>query len=71
MFGLCFFLQMTTKRRLKRYIPVLNEHEYDLQCEWGVECRIKINDVKEFYQHLDEHLSNFINQYQQISSIMN
>lgn len=59
---------MTTQRRLKRYIPVLSEQEYDLQCEWGVDCRVRIKDVKEFYRHLDEHLSNFINQYQQIPS---
>ena len=62
---------MRTKRRLKRYIPSLSELEYDLQCEWGTECCVRINDLKEFYRHLDEHLSNFIHQYQQMSSKMN
>jgi hypothetical protein len=61
---------MTTKRRLKRYIPILSELEYDLQCEWGADCRVRITDLKEFYRHLDEHLSNFINQYQQVPSKM-
>ncbi len=64
-----FFQKMTTKRRLKRYMPVLSELEYDLQCEWGVECCVRVNDLKEFYRHLDEHLSNFINQYQQVPSM--
>ena len=59
---------MATKRRLKRYIPILSELEYDLQCEWGTECRVRITDLKEFYRHLDEHLSNFISQYQQAPS---
>lgn len=59
---------MATKRRLKRYIPILSELEYDLQCEWGTDCRVRITDLKEFYRHLDEHLSNFINQYQQAPS---
>ncbi len=63
-----FFRSMTTKRRLKRYIPILSELEYDLQCEWGADCRVRITDLKEFYRHLDEHLSNFINQYQQAPS---
>ncbi|CAF1019184.1 unnamed protein product [Adineta ricciae] len=57
---------MTAKRRLKRYIPNLSELEYDLQCEWGAECRVRLNDLKEFYKHLDEHLSNYINQYQAV-----
>ncbi|CAF1385809.1 unnamed protein product [Adineta steineri] len=56
---------MSSKRRLKRYIPNLSELEYDLQCEWGAECRVRLNDLKEFYKHLDEHLSTYINQYQQ------
>ncbi|CAF1362598.1 unnamed protein product, partial [Rotaria sp. Silwood1] len=60
---------MTTKRRLKRYIPNLSELEYDLQCEWGTECCVRLNDLKEFYQHLDEHLSNYINQYQQVPNL--
>lgn len=54
---------MTAKRRLKRYIPNLSELEYDLQCEWGAECRVRLNDLKEFYKHLDEHLSSYVNQY--------
>jgi len=62
------FQIMTTKRRLQRYIPALSELEYDLQCEWGNDCRVRIQDLKEFYRHLDEHLSNFINQYQQVPS---
>jgi hypothetical protein len=59
---------MTAKRRLKRYMPNLSELEYDLQCEWGVECHVRLNDLKEFYRHLDEHLSIYINQNQQASS---
>ena len=59
---------MTTKRRLKRYIPNLSELEYDLQCEWGAECSVRLNDLKEFYRHLDEHLSSYINQCQQVQS---
>jgi len=59
---------MATKRRLQRYIPNLSELEYDLQCEWGAECRVRLNDLKEFYRHLDEHLSTYINQYQQAPS---
>jgi hypothetical protein len=65
---LFLFQTMTTKRRLKRYIPALSELEYDLQCEWGAECRVRLNDLKEFYRHLDEHLSNYINQYHQAPS---
>ncbi len=69
-FSIYLFQKMTTKKRLKRYIPVLSELEYDLQCEWGAECRVRVNDLKEFYRHLDEHLSNFINQYQQLPSMI-
>ncbi|CAF1600827.1 unnamed protein product [Rotaria magnacalcarata] len=60
---------MTTKRRLKRYIPNLSELEYDLQCEWGAECSLRLKDLKEFYRHLDEHLSHYINQYQQVPNL--
>ena len=52
--------QMTNAKRTKRYIPNLTDFEYDLQCEWGVDCHVRLNDLTEFYRHLDEHLSSYI-----------
>lgn len=59
---------MSSKRRLKRYMPTLSELDYDLQCEWSDDCHVRLNDLKEFYRHLDEHLSNYVHQFQQAPS---
>lgn len=61
-------MSSNSKRRLKRYMPIINEQQYDLQCEWGADCQVRLNDLKEFYRHLDEHLNDYIRENQNPTS---
>ncbi|CAF1081361.1 unnamed protein product, partial [Didymodactylos carnosus] len=56
------------RKRLLRYIPHESKISYELKCEWN-QCNLIIQNLNDYYQHLDEHLNDYINNTQQQESI--